>query len=226
MDSNYYTILGVATTASLEEITTAFRQQALRWHPDHHPPEDQARAHRRFKEVVQAREILFDPATRAEHDRRLSAWRESLAKQSRGYASTAPPAPSPDFQRAERESAQRAEHFASDFDAFMQWLHSAASAVSAHVKENKKEYSTVAGAATGAVVGGVLLGAVFPPAAIVGARLGAWLGNEASKEKKPETEEQKRKREKEERRDMYCGCGCLLFFVVVVIILLVLMLDQ
>lgn len=221
MVSDYYKTLGVARTASQDEIKAAFRRQAMQWHPDRNPQASQDQAHRRFVEVVQARDILSSPATRAEHDRQLGAKRDFSVKRGRGWAPSPPPPPSPEYERAERESAERAEHFASDYDLFVAWLRGAAEAVSAHVKENKKEYSTAAGAATGAVVGGVLLGAVFPPAAIVGARLGAHLGEQAAKEKRPETEAERRRREKEEREGGRFCCGCLILAAVVVGVLFI-----
>ena len=63
----YYKTLEVERTASDGEIKTAFRKQAMQFHPDRNP-NDNAAEHR-FKEINEAYEVLKDPDKRAAYDR-------------------------------------------------------------------------------------------------------------------------------------------------------------
>ena len=65
---DYYEMLGVTTTASPDDIRKAFRQQALRWHPDKVAAEHKELATDRFKEINSAYEVLSDAARREEYD--------------------------------------------------------------------------------------------------------------------------------------------------------------
>lgn len=216
MDTNLYEVLGVATTAGPTQIKAAFRKQALKWHPDRHTAEAKALAHKRFIAIVEARDILSDPRTRQEYD--LLERRRSEPIKS--HASNPQPSPSSDFEEARAESAERAERFAQDFDAFINWLNATAATVSTHVRANKQDYSTATGAVTGAVIGATLLGSVLPPAGLVGARLGAWIGGQIAQEKKVETAREKERREREERQGTYCCCGCLVLGAVLALVFL------
>jgi molecular chaperone DnaJ len=61
-----YKILGVSCNASADEIKRAYRQMALRYHPDRNP--DDKDAEERFKEAAEAYEILRDPNKREIYD--------------------------------------------------------------------------------------------------------------------------------------------------------------
>ena len=63
----YYETLSVERTATEIDIKTAFRKQAMQWHPDRNPGDDAAE--HRFKEVNEAYEVLKDPDKRAAYDR-------------------------------------------------------------------------------------------------------------------------------------------------------------
>jgi molecular chaperone DnaJ len=63
---DYYEVLGVARTAAPEEIKRAYRQAALRYHPDRNSSPD---AEQRFKEAAEAYEVLSDPEKRQRFDR-------------------------------------------------------------------------------------------------------------------------------------------------------------
>jgi molecular chaperone DnaJ len=65
---DYYDILGVARTASEEEIKKSFRRLAMKYHPDRNPDDDQGMAEERFKEAREAYEVLSDSRQRAMYD--------------------------------------------------------------------------------------------------------------------------------------------------------------
>ena len=63
----YYETLSVERTATESDIKVAFRKQAMQWHPDRNPGDNQAE--HRFKELNEAYEVLKDPDKRAAYDR-------------------------------------------------------------------------------------------------------------------------------------------------------------
>jgi molecular chaperone DnaJ len=64
--ADYYTILGVSRDADAEELKRAYRQQALKHHPDRNPGDKEAEE--KFKASAEAYEILRDPNKRQLYD--------------------------------------------------------------------------------------------------------------------------------------------------------------
>nr|CAD1820263.1 unnamed protein product [Ananas comosus var. bracteatus] len=69
---SFYELLGISEEGSFEEIRSAYKRMALRYHPDVSPPERADEHTRRFIEVQEAYETLSDPARRALYDRHLT----------------------------------------------------------------------------------------------------------------------------------------------------------
>ena len=67
---NYYEILGVSKTASVDEIKAAYKKLVKQYHPDLHPGD--AAAAEKFKEVNEANEVLTDKDRRAAYDFELN----------------------------------------------------------------------------------------------------------------------------------------------------------
>lgn len=63
---DYYEVLGVARTASSEELKKAYRRLALKYHPDKNPGDKKAED--AFKEITEAYDVLQDPQKRQSYD--------------------------------------------------------------------------------------------------------------------------------------------------------------
>ena len=70
MSQNHYQVLGVAPTAPAAAIKRAYRQLAVRYHPDKHGGD--ARYEDQFRAVAAAYRILGDPGRRASYDFQLA----------------------------------------------------------------------------------------------------------------------------------------------------------
>jgi molecular chaperone DnaJ len=65
--ADYYSVLGVSSTASDDEIKKAYRKLAMRYHPDRNGGTKESEE--RFKEITEAYDVLRDPSKRAAYDR-------------------------------------------------------------------------------------------------------------------------------------------------------------
>ena len=66
MSKDFYEMLGVAKTATAEEIKKAYRKLAIKYHPDRNPGD--SAAEEKFKEISNAYEVLSDPSKRQQYD--------------------------------------------------------------------------------------------------------------------------------------------------------------
>src|ERR1700729_1749824 len=65
--ADYYGVLGVSREVSEQELKSAYRKQALKYHPDRNPGDHTAEE--KFKSASEAYQVLSDPDKRAAYDR-------------------------------------------------------------------------------------------------------------------------------------------------------------
>ena len=65
--ADYYEVLGVSRDASDQELKSAYRKQALKYHPDRNPGDHAAEE--KFKQASEAYQVLSDADKRAAYDR-------------------------------------------------------------------------------------------------------------------------------------------------------------
>jgi molecular chaperone DnaJ len=65
--ADFYSVLGVARTASEDDIKKSYRKLAMQYHPDRNNGSKEAEE--RFKEITEAYDVLRDPQKRAAFDR-------------------------------------------------------------------------------------------------------------------------------------------------------------
>ncbi|CAL5049376.1 unnamed protein product [Urochloa decumbens] len=88
----HYAVLGVARDASAADIRAAYRQLALRWHPDKvqlqgNDPREKEEADTRFLQISQAYEVLSDASRRAAYDA-VAFWPRAVSARASASAFT------------------------------------------------------------------------------------------------------------------------------------------
>lgn len=72
---DYYKVLGIGKSASVEEIKKAYRKLARQLHPDLNPNDKEA--HKKFQQVNEANEVLSDPDKRKKYDQYGKDWQHA-----------------------------------------------------------------------------------------------------------------------------------------------------
>lgn len=105
--SDYYKILGIAKDSNQIQIRKAFRELALKYHPDKNKNSEESK--QKFMEIVQAYEVLSDDKSRKRYDNKLTN-EKSFQRQQEGFRWT-PPADFANFYSYENLKQYDERHF-------------------------------------------------------------------------------------------------------------------
>ncbi|MGE0242428.1 MAG: J domain-containing protein [Nitrososphaeraceae archaeon] len=86
--SDYYKILGITMESNQLQIRKAFRELALKYHPDKNKNSEESK--QKFMEIVQAYEILSDETSRKRYDNNLANRNNFQAFKQNGFHWTPP----------------------------------------------------------------------------------------------------------------------------------------
>lgn len=78
MVRNHYLLLGIPTDATAQQIKSAYRSLAKRFHPDHNKGSETATD--LFRQINDAYKVLADPAARAAYDKTLQVEQKTQKK--------------------------------------------------------------------------------------------------------------------------------------------------
>lgn len=105
--SDYYKILGISKDSNLIEIRKAFRELALKHHPDKNKNSEESKE--KFMEIVQAYEVLSDDKSRKSYDNKL-IYEKEFQQSTQGFHWT-PPADFTTFYSYENLKQYDERHF-------------------------------------------------------------------------------------------------------------------
>lgn len=76
MKENYYQVLNISRTASMDEIKKAYRALSKKYHPDSNPRIEGAQEH--FQKISEAYTVLQDLKKRKEYDKKLEKQEQTI----------------------------------------------------------------------------------------------------------------------------------------------------
>ena len=70
-EGSAYAVLGVGRQVDRDSLKAIYKSMARDWHPDRHQGAGREEAERRFQEISQAYQTLYDPVQRALYDKEI-----------------------------------------------------------------------------------------------------------------------------------------------------------
>jgi molecular chaperone DnaJ len=118
MAKSYYAILGVASTATADEIRTAYRRLAMEYHPDHYTGGSDV-----FRQIQDAYAVLGNPQKRRQYERQTTKARANPPVHATPHRRPEPliPEQTP-LDMGEISPVRSFERFTPSFDEVFDWL--------------------------------------------------------------------------------------------------------
>jgi len=118
MAKSYFTILGITTNASMDEVRSAYRRLAKDFHPDHYSGGSD-----RFRDIQEAYSVLGDPGRRRQYENQIRPSSIQIPVRRSGKPEPEPLIPEERKAGIEEISPVRSfYHYAPSVDEIFDWL--------------------------------------------------------------------------------------------------------
>lgn len=163
MFKDYYAILGTCIDAKPNEIKKAYKEQAIRWHPDKNPGVDTTQI---MQDINEAYLILSDIHAREKYDFQYNRYNKFKDEAKKNQKGTYESQPKEDKQFTENNEQS---DFNSDDDILNKWMSNARRQAVELAKQTFEDYKNItiaglAGAGVGcgmAIYGYIISGIIF-----------------------------------------------------------------
>lgn len=119
---DYYKILEIQQTASLEEIKIAFKKQAVKWHPDRNLDTDTTK---KMQEINEAYLILKDKEARERYDREYLRYKEFTSQKSKSYSQEKQSQSNSQSANKQKEEKAEKPNYEFDDEILKNWMRNA-----------------------------------------------------------------------------------------------------
>lgn len=119
---DYYKILEIQQTASLEEIKIAFKNQAVKWHPDRNLDTDTTK---KMQEINEAYLILKDKEARERYDREYLRYKEFTSQKSKSYSKEKQSQSNSQYANKQKEEKAEKPDYEFDDEILKNWMRNA-----------------------------------------------------------------------------------------------------
>ncbi len=119
---DYYKILEIHQTASLEEIKIAFKKQAVKWHPDRNLETDTTE---KMQEINEAYLILKDEEARERYDREYLRYKEFTSRHQKSRSQEQEYSSNKSTESKKRQQKTETPNYEFDDEILKNWMRNA-----------------------------------------------------------------------------------------------------
>lgn len=146
MFKDYYLLLEISENATNEEIKSAFRKQAIKWHPDKNPNLDTTNI---MQELNEAYIMLKDPEARARYDKEYQKYK--------GFKNEKEKSTNKTYSSKEKEPTNTPfSEYKIEDDILENWIKNAKKQAKDLVEQTIKDFRGVSNAAGKGLIDGII----------------------------------------------------------------------
>lgn len=137
---DYYEILDIDISSTQAEVKSAFKKQALKWHPDRNPG---ANTNEQMRLIIEAHLILKDPEARKRYNveyLKYNSFKQSQQKQKQ----TSSTEKQKEEKNETKQKTKTSEEYSMSDDILNRWMENAAKQASEYLTQTLEDFKGIA----------------------------------------------------------------------------------